>query len=261
MREVEPDRRGGPDARPAALSCHGLVKRYGAAVAVDGIDFVVRRGSVVGLVGPNGSGKTTTLRLCAGLARPDAGRVLVDGMEQGTPAARARVGYVPDEPTGLDELTVAEYLDLVRALYRAGPEYAARARTLLAAFRLDGSERRPLGALSHGRRRATAVVAAFALRPVLAVVDEASAALDPEAVVALRDSIRALALGGAGVLIATQDLFFAERTCDEVVILASGRVEARGPVGAAGSLERAVLATLGEERSHVTAIRSALGCR
>lgn len=259
LREVDPGRRGGPDARPAALSCTGLVKRYGAAVAVDGIDLVVERGSVVGLVGPNGSGKTTTLRLCAGIARPDQGCVLVDGLPQGTPAARGRVGYVPDEPTGLDELTVVEYLDLVRALYRAGPEYAVRARTLLAAFRLDGRGRAPLASLSHGARRATAVAAAFALRPAVAVVDEASAALDPEAVVALRDAIRALALGGTGVLIATQDLSFAERTCHEVVILASGRVAASGPVPTPGSLERAVLAAIGET-SHAQALRSALGC-
>lgn len=257
---MTPQGRGGPGARPAALSCAGLVKRYGAAAAVDGVDLRVERGSVVGLVGANGSGKTTTLRLCAGLTRPDAGRVVVDGLEQGTSAARARVGFVPDEPTGLDELTVAEYLDLVRALYRADEEYGLRAGAFLAAFRLDGRLRRPLGALSHGARRATAMVAAFALRPPLVVVDEASAALDPEAVVALRDSIRALALGGAGVLIATQDLFFAERTCDEVAILASGRVAASGPVPAPGSLERAVLAAIGE-RSHAQAIRSALGCR
>lgn len=258
MREVDPGRRGGHGARPAALSCTGLVKRYRAAVALDGVDLVVRRGSVVGLVGPNGSGKTTTLRLSAGLARPDAGRVLVDGLEGGTPPARARVSFVPDEPTGLDELTVAEYLDLVRALYRAGPEYRGRSLALLGAFRLDGRDRAPLGSLSHGARRAAAIAAAFALRPALAVVDEASAALDPEAVVVLRDSVRALARAGTGVLVATQDLSFAERTCDEIVILASGRVAACGPVPTQGSLERAVLAAIGE-RSHAEAIRSAFG--
>jgi ABC-2 type transport system ATP-binding protein len=259
VQEVVPEERGGPGARPAALSCTGLVKRYGQAVAVDGVDLVVERGRVVGLVGPNGSGKTTTLRLCAGIAPPDEGSVLVDGLPHGRPAARSRVGYVPDEPTGLDELTVGEYLDLVRALYRAGPAYIPRAQTLLAAFRLDGRERALLGSLSHGARRATAVAAAFALRPAVAIVDEASAALDPEAVVALRDAVRALAFGGAGVLLATQDLSFAERTCHEVVILASGRVAASGPVSTPGSLERAVLAAIGEI-SHAHALRSALGC-
>jgi ABC-type multidrug transport system ATPase subunit len=157
VQEVVPEERGGLGARPAALSCTGLVKRYGQATAVDGIDLVVERGRVVGLVGPNGSGKTTTLRLCAGIAPPDEGSVLVAGLPQGRPAARSRVGYVPDEPTGLDELTVGEYLELVRALYRAGPAYTPRAQTLLAAFRLDGRQRALLGSLSHGARRATAV--------------------------------------------------------------------------------------------------------
>ncbi|MEX2211547.1 MAG: ABC transporter ATP-binding protein [Gaiellaceae bacterium] len=213
-----------------ALACTGLVKRYGRTTVLGGVDLVVERGSVVGLVGPNGSGKTTTLRIAAGLVAADGGSALVDGERAGTTAAKARTGFVPDEPTGLDELTVGEYLGLVRALYRAGPEYDARAGALLAAFRLSGRERSLLGSLSHGLRRASAIVAALALRPALAVVDEASAALDPAASATLRESLRALAGGGGGVLLATQDLEFARETCDSVAVLGGGRIVEHGPV-------------------------------
>jgi len=234
-----------------ALACSGLVKRYGRALALAGVDLTVERGAVGGLVGPNASGKTTALRIAAGIVRPDAGRVLVDGEPGATLAARARTGYVPDEPTGLDELTVGEYLDLVRALYRAGPAYAERAEGLLRAFRLGDRAGARLGSLSHGLRRATAVVAALALRPVLAVVDEASAALDPTAASVLAEALRALAAGGSGVLLATQDLEFARAACDEVALLVEGRIVERGSPAAviAGfggdSLEAELLAVLG----------------
>jgi ABC-type multidrug transport system ATPase subunit len=211
-----------------ALACSALVKRYGHAVALAGVDLTVEPGAVVGLVGPNGSGKTTALRIAAGIVRPDSGSVSVDGQPGATLAARARTGYVPDEPTGLDELTVGEYLHLVRALYRAGPAYGERAEGLLQAFRLGDRGGMRLGSLSHGLRRSTAIVAALALRPALAVVDEASAALDPTAASVLGDALRALASGGSGVLLATQDLDFARAACDEVALLGEGRIVERG---------------------------------
>ena len=236
---------------PPVLACSGVVKAYGRALAVDDLDLVVRRGSVVGLVGPNGSGKSTTLRIAAGLVRPDRGAVLVDGLPGGTLAAKARTGFVPDEPVGLDELTVWEYLELVRALYRAGPEYRRRASALLGAFALADRERAQLGALSHGLRRAAAATAALALRPALAVVDEASAALDPAAAATLGNALRALTAGGSGVLLATQDLGFARTTCHEVALLSAGRVVERGPAERvlngfeSDSLEFELLAVLG----------------
>jgi ABC-2 type transport system ATP-binding protein len=220
------------NARAPVLACSGIVKAYGRTVAVAGVDLVVTRGSVVGLLGSNGSGKTTTLRIAAGLVRPDAGTVLVDGKPGATLAAKARTAFVPDEPTGLDELTLLEYLDLVGALYRSGPGYPGRARALLEAFRLTGRERSLLGSLSHGLRRTAAAVAALALRPALAVVDEASAALDPVAAATLGDALRALAAGGSGVLLATQDLGFARAFCDDVALLSAGRVVERGATAA-----------------------------
>lgn len=220
-------------ARPLAavrpLVVDGLELCYGPVHAVRGVSLEVSRGAVVGLIGPNGCGKTSTLRMVAGLLRPTRGRVLVNGALQGTTAARRQLAYVPDEPDGLEELCVDEYLRLVRVLYRAGAGFDERAEALVRSFALDPVRRRRLGALSHGQRRVTAIVSALALAKPLLVVDEATAALDPEASVVLRGALRAAAAAGSGVLVASQELAFAERACDEIVLLRRGRILAAGP--------------------------------
>ena len=236
----------------AVVVARGLVKRYGERAALRGVDLHVRPGVVVGLVGPNGSGKTTTLQAIAGLVRVDAGTALVAGVPAGSMDARARIALVPDDPAGFDELTVAEYLALVRALYHAGGEAAARAEALVRAFRLEGRLRQRVGGLSRGLRRQAFAIAAMSIAPPALLIDEATATLDPEAVVVLREALRALARRGCGVLLATQDLHFAESVCDELVLLVAGlAVDAGTPAALRGrhdsvSLEAAFLHAIGE---------------
>jgi ABC-2 type transport system ATP-binding protein len=210
------------------LWASGLVKRYGAVTALGGVDLRVPYGRVVGLVGPNGSGKTTMLHAVAGLVRLDAGMALVAGAPAGGAEARARVALVPDEPAGFDELMVNELVSLVHALWRAEPAAQGRATLLLEAFGLTARAGDRLGALSRGLRRQAAAVAVFSLAPPLVLVDEATATLDPEAVVVLREAVAAVARRGCGVLLATQDLHFAQSACDELVLLQRGRVVDRG---------------------------------
>ena len=248
-------------ARPLAV--RGLTVRFGSVTAVDGLGLAADSGAVVGLVGPNGCGKTTTLRAVMGLVEPAAGDVRIEGFPARSLEARSRVAWVPDEPTGLDELTVAEFLAFAGALYRADRGFRARAETLLAAFGLEARRHARLGTLSHGLRRIAAVVAAAALDRPLLVVDEATAALDPDAVAVLRETLRALAYRGAGVVVATQDLHFAEATCDRVVLLSAGRVVAAGGVPAlrgryaASTLEDVYLAALGRT-ARLRSVRDAL---
>jgi ABC-2 type transport system ATP-binding protein len=158
---------------------------------------------------------------------------------------------VPDEPSGLDELSVAELLQLTASLWRAGPDYARRAELLLGVFGLRERARSQLVSLSHGQRRLASVVAAAALDRPLLLVDEATAALDPEAVIALREVVRVAAERGAGVVVATQDLHFAELVCDRVTLLSAGRVVADGTIAelrrlhSAATLEGVFVAALG----------------
>ncbi len=201
-----------------------LGKRYGTRVALDAVQLVVARGEIVGLVGPNGSGKTTLLHLVAGLTRPDGGGALVCGAPAGTLRARSSLAFVPDDPLGFDELTVIEQAGLLRSLYGAGPEWTDRVAALLEAFSLAGRRDTRLGTLSRGLRRQASFVSAFALGAPLVLVDEATATLDPEAVVVVRSILRAHARRGASTLLATQDLSFAEETCDMVVLLERGVV-------------------------------------
>jgi ABC-2 type transport system ATP-binding protein len=242
------------------LLVEGLELRFGTLRAVSGLSFAVEAGTVLGLIGPNGCGKTSTLRAVVGLVRPNAGRVLVNGIDQGTLAARAQVAYVPDEPDGLDELCVEEYLALVGILHRAGAGYQLRASALARAFGVHVRLRVRLGALSHGQRRIVSMIAAFALARPLVVVDEATAALDPEASVMLREALRAVARSGSGVLVATQELAFAERVCDDVVLLSEGRAVASGAarvVAAGTTLEEAFLDAVGAG-DRLAGVRSAL---
>jgi ABC-type multidrug transport system ATPase subunit len=200
--------------------------------ALTGVALEVGWGEVVGLVGANGSGKTTLLHVAAGLVAPDEGSVEVCGARAGSVAARRHVALVPDEPAGFDELTVAELVALVGALYAGDDAAAARADDLLDAFDLRAWRRAPVGALSHGRRRQAALVAAFAVAPSLALVDEAVATLDPRAAAALVRTLRAHAASGRAALLATQDLRFADEACDRLLVLAGGSVVAAGSPGA-----------------------------
>lgn len=230
----------------------GVGKRFGSAVALEGVDLVVRRGAVVGLVGPNGSGKTTLLRAAAGLVEIGAGSITVTGQPAGSRSARVATALVPDEPSGFDELTIREFLNLVGSLWGVGERAELRARSLTSIFGLEGRLGQQLGTLSRGLRRQASIVAAFSLATPLVLVDEATATLDPEAVVVLSEAVGALAAGGCGVLVATQDLHFADAVCDEIVLLHRGRVVGHGDPAAlrerynASSLEEVFLSALGE---------------
>jgi ABC-2 type transport system ATP-binding protein len=261
---------GGPPAAvamglspTATLVVRGLTVTFGAVRAVSGLDLTVGEGTIVGLVGPNGCGKTTTLRAVAGLVARVSGTVDVRGAEGGSIDARRRTAVVPDEPAGLDELVVAEYLDLVAALWSADAAFARRAQVLLEAFELAGRRRTPLRALSHGQRRLVALVGAVALDRPLLLMDEVTAALDPEAVITLREVLVSVAARRGAVLLATQDLHFAESVCDRVTLLSAGRVVAEGSLDAlrsrygARSLEAVFIAALGTAE-RLASIRRAL---
>lgn len=211
------------DRETSGIRLQGLVVRYGSLRALDNLDLEAARGEIVGLLGPNGSGKTTALRVASGLVRPNEGEGSVCGFPVGSVRARERLAFVPDEPSGLDELTVSELVELMLALYRKGTEAELRAESLVESLGLEARLGARLGSLSKGLRRRAAIVACVALATPVLLLDEATAALDPWTVETLARILRDRASDGCTVLLATQDLEFAYEVCDRVVVLDGGR--------------------------------------
>lgn len=211
------------DLGTPTIRLEGIVVRYGSLLALDGLDLEASAGEVVGLLGPNGSGKTTALRVASGLVRPTEGKGSVCGFPVASLRARERLAFVPDEPSGLDELTVSELVELLRALYRKGSEAELRAAALVERLGLDTRLEARLSSLSKGLRRRAAIVACLALATPVVLLDEAAAALDPWTVEKLVRILRDRASDGGTVLLATQDLEFAYDVCDRVVVLDRGR--------------------------------------
>jgi ABC-2 type transport system ATP-binding protein len=208
------------------LTLTNITKRFGNQAAVRDLHLSVARGQIVALTGPNGCGKTTTLQLCAGLLAPDAGTVTVGGGPPGAANTRRALAFAPDSPNGFDELTIRELLDLYASLHGARESARDRRELLLDAFGLANTRKR-IGALSNGQRRAVAITAAASVRTPLLLIDEAAAALDPEAVAVLKEILRAHADDGA-VLLASQDLAFSESVASQIVLLDQGECVAAG---------------------------------
>jgi ABC-2 type transport system ATP-binding protein len=238
----------------SGLRVTGVTKRYGERTVVRELSLAVEPGTVASLVGPNGCGKTTTLSMIAGLKTPDEGRISVSGYDTiSSPLdAKRHLGFVPDTPSGFEQLNVREYMDLYRSLYRQPrAPFEERARVVLEAFGSLEYDETNLGELSHGIRRKVAITAALSLSVPAILIDEPTVGLDPESVVVLRRLVKHIGRGGSAVLLATQDLTFAERVCDRLFLIHNGGLVAGGSPALlleryhAGSIEEAFLAATG----------------
>jgi ABC-2 type transport system ATP-binding protein len=226
------------DPATAALEVTGLVKRYGATVAVDGLDLRAEHGEVTAVLGPNGAGKTTAIECCEGLRRPDAGTVRVLGVDPrtGGPALRARVGVMLQDG-GLP--TSARPVALLRHLAR----FHTRPRPLeplVERLGIDGFARTPVRRLSGGQRQRLALAAALVGRPELVFLDEPGAGLDPQSRLAVAEVVRELVDEGVAVVLTTHDMDEAERLAAHVVVVDAGRVVAEGtPASLTGAADGA----------------------
>jgi ABC-2 type transport system ATP-binding protein len=211
----------------AAVWCSGLRKRYARQTAVDGVSFTVGRGEVVGLLGPNGAGKTTVIKMLLGLARPDAGEVLLLGRPGTDPKARARVGYLPELFRYQPWLTADEVLALHATLagVRVTP---AQRRERLGRVGLAERAGDRVGGFSKGMQQRLGLAVALDAEPELDVLDEPTSALDPLGRVDVRDIVLSLRAAGVAVLLNSHLIGEVERVCDRVVILDQGRVAASG---------------------------------
>jgi heme ABC exporter ATP-binding subunit CcmA len=199
------------------LELRGVGHAYGGRVVLAGVDYSLAPGRVLGLLGPNGSGKSTLLRCIAGLLRPRAGHVLVDGQEscELPPAERARVAYAGHRPLLWGGLSARENLVLCADLYGLAATTAEGA--LVAADLVEQAER-PAASLSQGQRQRLALARALLPSPALLVLDEPHSGLD-EASVARLDALLQAARGSMTLVLATHERGRAEVLCDELLQL------------------------------------------
>jgi ABC-2 type transport system ATP-binding protein len=211
------------------LEARLLVKRFYGHAVVDHVSFAVHRGEVVGYLGPNGSGKTTTTRILTGLLEPTTGAVLFDGRETRLDSIefRRRLGYVPEEPHLYGFLSGREHLQLVGRLREMPPALMdRRIDALLALFGLSDAAEQGIASYSKGMKQKILVIGALLHDPDLLIFDEPDTGLDVTSALVLRHLVANLAARGKAILYTSHILDVVEKLCTRVIVLHEGRVVA-----------------------------------
>ena len=205
-----------------AISCEGLVKRYGNVTAVNGLNLEVRAGECFGLLGPNGAGKTTTVEILEGLNEPDAGtvRVLGGSWRRNGRDLRGRIGIQLQETQLAEKLTVLETIELFRSFYKTG----LAPREVMRIVQLEDKEKAWVRKLSGGQRQRLSLAAALVGDPEILFLDEPTTGLDPQARRQVWDVIADVKQRGGTVLLTTHYMEEAERLCDRIAIVDRGEV-------------------------------------
>jgi ABC-2 type transport system ATP-binding protein len=211
-----------------AIDVKGLIKSYGGRKVVDNVDIQVAPGRIVGFLGPNGSGKTTSLRMLCGLLTPDAGEGQVLGLDFRKQAAdvKRQVGYMTQKFGLYEDLSLRENLDFIARLFSM-PDRQAAVDGALDRLGLKSRETQLAGTLSGGWKQRLALAACLLHEPKLLLLDEPTAGVDPKARREFWDQIHQLSDEGITVLVSTHYMDEAER-CHELVYIAYGHVLARG---------------------------------
>ena len=215
------------------IAVEGLVKRYGAFTAVDGVSLAVEPGEIHGFLGPNGAGKTTTIRIIAGLLKPTSGHITINGHDLGREpeAAKASLGFIPDRPFIYEKLTAREFLRFHGGLYgMTDTAVEERATEMLELFELGRWQGELVESFSHGMKQRLVMCAAFLHRPRAVLVDEPMVGLDPRGARLIKDIFRHMSRSGVAILMSTHTLEVAQEMCDRISIILRGQIIARGTV-------------------------------
>jgi ABC-2 type transport system ATP-binding protein len=240
----------------AVIELVHLVKKFGDLVAVNDVTLTIPRGEFFAMLGPNAAGKTTTLKILAGLMKPTSGHARVCGFDvQMQPLeARRRMAYVPDFPFLYEKLTAREFFRFVGQLFQMDDaRIAASAQELIARFHLGEFADLSLESLSQGTRQRVAIVSALLHGPEVFVIDEPMVGLDPQHARIVKDTLKERSRAGMTVLMSTHELSVAEEMADRIGIIHGGKLiavgtrdELRKQSGAPGPLEDVFLALTAE---------------
>jgi ABC-2 type transport system ATP-binding protein len=240
----------------AVIELVHLVKKFGDLVAVNDMTLTIPRGEFFALLGPNAAGKTTTLKILAGLMKPTSGHARVCGFDVQTQPLEARrhVAFVPDFPFLYEKLTAREFFRFIGQLFQMDDaRIAANAQELIGRFHLGEFADLPLESLSHGTRQRVAIVSALLHGPEVFVIDEPMVGLDPQHARIVKDTLKERSRTGMTVLMSTHELSVAEEMADRIGIINGGKLiavgtrdELRKQSGASGALEEIFLTLTAE---------------
>lgn len=213
------------------LEIKGVTKKFNGTTAVKNISLHVHPGEIYGLIGPNGSGKTTTIKMAAGLYRPSKGTVRIAGIDiVGSPTkAKRHLGYIPDDPSSYDRLTGREFMQFVGELYDMDRKARdQKIETLLAQYHLQTLADGYFEHYSRGTKQKISILAALLHEPALLLIDEPMVGLDPESAAVTKQLLRDFAHRGGSILVSTHSLPVAQDICHRFGMLVEGRVVADG---------------------------------
>ena len=234
------------------LNIKHLTKAYGEKKAVDDLNLHIVPGEIYGFIGHNGAGKTTTLKSVAGILQFDEGEITIDGIsiKENPLECKRRFAYIPDNPDLYDYMTGIKYLNFIADIFGVGAgERQERIRKYADAFELTADLAQPIAAYSHGMKQKLAIISAWLHEPKLILMDEPFVGLDPKAAHLLKEMMREVCDEGGAIFFSTHVLEVAEKLCDKVAIIKSGRLIRSGTmeeVKGAESLEDVFLELEGE---------------
>ncbi len=208
------------------IKVKGIKKVFGSKfVAVDGLDFEVRKGEIVGFVGQNGAGKTTTIKMMTGILEATEGTIEINGydIQKQSMEAKMSIAYVADNPDMFLKLTGIEFINFLADIYKIPTkERIPRIEELTRRFEVEEALSSPMSDYSHGMRQKMMVIAALVHNPPVWILDEPMTGLDPKASYELKKMMREHADNGNAVFFSTHVLEVAEKLCDRIVIVKKG---------------------------------------
>ncbi len=248
------------------ITAETLTRTYGEFVAVDKVSFTIDKGEIVGLLGHNGAGKTTIMKMLTGFLEPSSGTITIDGFnpEDSTATVHKKIGYLPENCPVYPEMRVIEYLDYAAALHAVPAERRSEAiAETIARTGLAEKALQPISTLSRGYRQRLGVAQAIVHHPDILILDEPTNGLDPTQILHMRELIREMA-GRATVIISTHILQEVQAVCSRVIIIKNGRkaldadledLQRSGGLLLATDADQNRLDTIGAEIMEITEIR------